>query len=52
MVSDLAPELVRRANLIPAVSPDQALELAYQMIGRTARVVVVPDGVSVLAVSK
>ena len=52
LVSDLAPELVRRANLIPAVSPDQALELAYQMIGRTARVVVVPDGVSVLAVSK
>lgn len=42
--------LVRKANLIPASSPDEALELAYAMKGMDARVVVIPDGVSVLAV--
>lgn len=42
--------LVRRANLIPASSPDEALALAYAMRGADARVVVIPDGVSVLAV--
>ena len=30
-------------------SPDEALALAYQMVGADARVVVIPDGVSVLA---
>ncbi len=42
-------DLVRRANMIPASSPDEALALAYQMVGADARVVVIPDGVSVLA---
>ncbi len=45
-------ELVRKANLIPASSPDEALEIAYGMMGRDARVVVIPDGVSVLAVKE
>ncbi len=41
---------VRRANMIPASSPDEALEIAYGIKGRDASVVVIPDGVSVLAV--
>lgn len=49
-VSMLDPEQVKKANMIPAASPDEALELAYKMKGADARVVVIPDGVSVLAV--
>ena len=45
-------ELVRQANMIPAASPDEALELAYQLVGRDARVVVIPDGVAALATKK
>lgn len=45
-------ELVRKANLIPASSPDEALEMAYGMMGKDAKVVVIPDGVSVLAVKE
>lgn len=45
-------DLVRKANMIPASSPDEALEMAYQMMGRDARVVVIPDGVAVLAVKE
>lgn len=45
-------EEVRRANMIPASTPDEALEIAYQMKGRDAQVVVIPDGVSVLAVKE
>lgn len=45
-------ELVRKANLIPASSPDEALAMAYEMMGKDARVVVIPDGVSVLAVKE
>lgn len=48
----LKPEEVRKANMIPASSPDEALEIAYQMKGRDASVVVIPDGVSVLAVKE
>ena len=43
-------EMVRKANMIPASSPDEALEMAYQMMGRDAEVVVIPDGVAVLTV--
>lgn len=46
----LEPEVVRRANMIPASSPDEALAMAYAMKGKDASVVVIPDGVSVLAV--
>jgi len=49
-VSMLDPEQVKKANMIPAASPDEALELAYKMKGENARVVVIPDGVAVLAV--
>ena len=45
-------EEVRKANMIPASAPDEALEIAYQMKGRDAKVVVIPDGVSVLAVKE
>lgn len=45
-------DLVRKANLIPASSPDEALAMAYEMVGGDARVVVIPDGVSVLAVKE
>ena len=48
----LKPEEVRKANMIPASTPDEALEIAYQMKGRDASVVVIPDGVSVLAVKE
>ena len=37
--------------MIPASSLDEALEIAYRMKGKNARVVVIPDGVSVLAVA-
>lgn len=45
-------ELVRRANMIPASTPDEALALAYAQVGTDARVVVIPDGVAVLAVKE
>lgn len=45
-------ELVRKANMIPASSPDEALEMAYEIMGKDARVVVIPDGVAVLAVKE
>lgn len=45
-------EMVRKANMIPASSPDEALEMAYEIMGRDASVVVIPDGVSVLAVKE
>lgn len=43
-------DLVRKANMIPASSPDEALALAYGLKGPDAGVVVIPDGVAVLAV--
>lgn len=45
-------ELVKKANMIPASSPDEALAMAYKMMGEDARVVVIPDGVAVLAVKE
>ncbi|MBR1758378.1 MAG: nickel-dependent lactate racemase [Lachnospiraceae bacterium] len=45
-------ELVRKANMIPASSPDEALAMAYEMMGKDAKVVVIPDGVAVLAVKE
>jgi len=44
-------ELVRRVNMIPASSPDEALDIAYKIKGKEARVVVIPDGVAVMAVN-
>ena len=45
-------DLVRKANMIPASSPDEALQMAYEMMGSNAEVVVIPDGVAVLAVKE
>ena len=45
-------DLVRKANMIPASSPDEALAMAYDMMGKDAKVVVIPDGVAVLAVKE
>lgn len=47
LVSGLDHTVVRRAGMIPADSPDEALEMAYGMKGKDARVVVVPNGISV-----
>lgn len=44
----LEAEMIERCNMIPARTPDEALEIAYGMKGRDAKVVVIPDGVSVL----
>ena len=38
--------------MIPASSPDEALQMAYEMMGSNAEVVVIPDGVAVLAVKE
>ncbi len=46
----MSPEEVRSANMIPAKDPDEALAIAYQLKGKDASVVVIPDGASVLAV--
>ena len=43
---------VRRANMIPASTPDEALEIAYRLKGEHASVVVIPDGASVLTVNE
>lgn len=48
VTTHLDHELVRRANLVPASSPDEALALAYGIKGKDAGVVVIPDGVNVL----
>lgn len=43
---------VEAANMIPAKSADEALEIAYRIKGNQASVVVIPDGVSVLTVKE
>ena len=48
----LSHDEVRKANMIPASTPDEALEIAYRLKGKHARVVVIPDGVSVLTVKE
>ena len=51
LVSDLDAELVTQLNMIPANLPDEALDKARQIVGGNAEVVVIPDGVAVLAVN-
>ena len=48
----LQPEVVRKANMIPAATPDEALAIAYDLMGKDAEVVAIPDGVAVLAVAE
>ena len=50
LISELDEELVRKINMIPAKTPDEALEIAFKLKGSDASVVVIPDGVSVIAV--
>ena len=50
VTTGLDHQLVRKANMIPASTLDEALSLARARKGPDARVVVIPDGVSVLAV--
>ena len=52
LVSGLDDETVRRCNMIPAHTPDEALAISRELRGSDARVVVIPDGVSVLAVAE
>lgn len=47
LVSGLDHETVHRAGMIPANTVDEALEMAYCLKGRDARVVVIPNGISV-----
>ena len=44
------PETIRKINMIPAGSVDEALEIAYGIKGKNASVVAIPDGVAVMAV--
>lgn len=46
----LEESLVRKINMIPAKTPDEALQIAYRIKGVDASVVVIPDGVAVIAV--
>lgn len=48
----LSHDEVRKANMIPASTPGEALEIAYRLKGEQASVVVIPDGVSVLTVNE
>ena len=48
----LSHDEVCKANMIPASTPDEALEIAYRLKGEQASVVVIPDGVSVLTVKE
>ena len=47
LVSGLDRESVRRAGMIPANTADEALEIAYGIKGKSANVVVIPNGISV-----
>lgn len=49
LVTDyLDHDLIRKMNIIPAASINEALEMAYQMKGCNASATVIPDGVSVI----
>lgn len=49
LVTDhMDPELIRRANMIPARTPDEGLKIAYDLMGKNSEVVIIPDGVAVL----
>ena len=47
LVSGLDHETVHRAGMVPANTVDEALEMAYCLKGSDARVVVIPNGISV-----
>lgn len=43
-------KLIKKMNMIPASNPQEALDIAYSLKGVDAQVVVIPDGVSVIAI--
>jgi len=49
VTTNISRELLEKANFIPAETMDEALGIAYSIKGKNAKVVVVPDGVSVIA---
>ncbi|MCI7568823.1 MAG: nickel-dependent lactate racemase [Desulfovibrio sp.] len=44
----LSPDLIRKAHMVPAATPAEALKLAFDIKGADASVVLIPDGVSVM----
>jgi nickel-dependent lactate racemase len=49
MVSDLIkPEIVKAMHMEHAKSFDEALQRAYELQGRNARIAVIPDGLAVI----
>ena len=53
LVSDyLSPAFVKKCNMIPAADLNEAMNIAYTIKGEKAKVIVVPDGVSVLAIQE
>ena len=49
MVSDLIqPEIVKAMHMEHAKTFDEALQRAYQLQGRNARIAVIPDGLAVI----
>lgn len=50
VTDNLNDELVKKLNMIPAKTPQEALDIAYSIKGNDASVVVIPDGVAVIVV--
>jgi nickel-dependent lactate racemase len=48
VTNGLSAEEVTKANMQLAKTPDEALRMAYDIVGADAGVVVIPDGVAVL----
>jgi len=48
VTTNIDPEVIRKANFTYAATLDDALEIAYAIKGRDAKVVVIPDGVAVM----
>lgn len=49
VTSDCDHEMIRNMKMDAASTIDEALQLAYQYVGSSAKVAVIPDGVSVIA---
>lgn len=52
VTTNLDSDLIRKINMIPAGSVNEALAMAFSLKGPDASVVVIPDGVSVIAVKE
>lgn len=50
VTDNLEEELIKKLNMIPAKTPQEALDIAYSIKGNDASVVVIPDGVAVIAI--